>query len=647
MQWWQINGRGIRWDVKRDMPPHTDRIEMSGRGISFLLTYGVREDGTLFLERRLVWPSLRIVPNNTHGSFQQTISEEAIPVLRLVSGRDPAPGGEASPPPVKERPDAFFLDGTAAVDCTVENQGVKTSRILFPSPGRRCAHEIIEVENTGDKIIRAGLSGKTRRALSYTKGTKGIYIVEITHDGGKKRILPPAGKTRFHITYSARIAHEPPGRVTENAEAALDLRRQRVDALCNVCDLDTGNPVLDLMFRFAKIRAGESIFDTLSGPFHSPGGTSFYAATWCNDEIQYAAPWFACTADELAIKASINACRSYIPFMSSAMISIPSSIIAEGLDFWELDRGDESMYAYGVSKFLLYRGDEKLARRFFPAVDWCIRFSLSRLNDQGVPLSDTDELEGRFESGKANLSTACQLYGGLRYGAILARDLGNKEKEAFYLESARTLRKNIDLYFGAEIHGHHSYRYYETNEKLRSWICLPLCVGIDERRQGTEAALFDDALWGEYGILTEEGTKTVWDRSGLFTFKAVFSGAETHDQWTERFLRYCADRLLGDHVPYAIEAYPDANMQQLSGESALFCLIITEGLLSIEPEGLGRFSFLPRLPMNLDHLSLRRVWLCGAAYDIEIGKEGFSVKQGGKCTAQGELGKRVLIEKYC
>jgi hypothetical protein len=634
MRWWHIEGRGIRWDVKRDMPFHTDRIEMSGRRVSFILGYGVGEDGTLILERRLVWPALRTVPNNTHGSFQQTIPKEAVPVLCI--------GGEQQSRALTERPLGFFLDGTVNTVCAAEQHAVKITRILFPSCTTRCVHEIIEVENTGDTAVPARLRGEGRQAVSYTKGTKGVYIVETAHDGETGRLIPPAGKTRFHISYSARIAHESPDTVSESAEEALTLRRGRVEELCNACDLDTGNPVLDTMFRFAKLRAGESIFDTLSGPFHSPGGKSFYAATWCNDEIQYAAPWFACTADELALDASINACRSYVPFMSDAMLSIPSSIIAEGLDFWELDRGDESMYAYGLGKFLLYRGDGELARRFFPALDWCIRFTLARLNEDGVPLSDTDELEGRFSAGKANLSTACQLYGGLRYGAMLARDIGEEEKERSYLESAGLLRKSIDSYFGADIRGHHTYRYHEGNEKLRSWICLPLCAGIDERRRGTVDALFDDALWCEYGMLTEEGTKTVWDRSGLFSFKAAFAGADTRGE--EKFLRYCADRLLGDHVPYAIEAYPDADMQQLSGESALFCLIITEGLLSIEPGGLRRFSFLPRLPLNLDHLYLRRVWLCGAAWDIEVEKEGFRISRGGNCVARGALGKRVSIE---
>jgi hypothetical protein len=48
--------------------------------------------------------------------------------------------------------------------------------------------------------------------------------------------------------------------------------------------LTTGNDLLDTMFRFAKLRAGESIFRTKGGDVHSPGGGSYYAAVWCNDQ---------------------------------------------------------------------------------------------------------------------------------------------------------------------------------------------------------------------------------------------------------------------------------------------------------------------------------------------------------------------------
>jgi hypothetical protein len=60
------------------------------------------------------------------------------------------------------------------------------------------------------------------------------------------------------------------------------------------------------MTRLAKLRAGESIFETLGGKFHSPGGYSYYAAIWCNDQIEYSGPHFAMTGDKTAIDAALN-----------------------------------------------------------------------------------------------------------------------------------------------------------------------------------------------------------------------------------------------------------------------------------------------------------------------------------------------------
>lgn len=115
------------------------------------------------------------------------------------------------------------------------------------------------------------------------------------------------------------------------------------------------------MFTFAKIRAGESVFRTKYGLMHSPGGYAFYAATWCNDQVEYAGPYFAYTGDRDLIKASYNAYKMYTPFMSNSYNPIPSSVIAEGVDYWNGagDRGDAAMYLYGASCFSLTCGDKK------------------------------------------------------------------------------------------------------------------------------------------------------------------------------------------------------------------------------------------------------------------------------------------------
>ena len=138
--------------------------------------------------------------------------------------------------------------------------------------------------------------------------------------------LPAGESVEFAIYYTAAIANEtlPP----PDGRAELEKRMARVAALCDgALVLRTGNAELDTMTRFAKLRAGESIFETLTGKYHSPGGQAYYAAIWCNDEIEYAGPHFAMTGDPIALEASRNAYRAYIPFMSDAYLPLPLSLI--------------------------------------------------------------------------------------------------------------------------------------------------------------------------------------------------------------------------------------------------------------------------------------------------------------------------------
>ena len=82
--------------------------------------------------------------------------------------------------------------------------------------------------------------------------------------------------------------------------------------------------------------------------------------------------------------------------------------------------------------------------------------------------------------------------------------------------------------------------------------------------------------------------------------------------------KYSATRLLGDHVPYAIEAWPEGSQRHLSAESALYARIITEGIFGIRPTGFKSFTLTPRLPQEWPHMSLKKIGAFGACFDIEV-----------------------------
>ena len=168
--------------------------------------------------------------------------------------------------------------------------------------------------------------------------------------------------------------------------------------------------------------------------------------------------------------------------------------------------------------------------------------------------------------------------------------------------------------------GFRTYRYYDGNDVLRAWICIPLTVGIYDRAEGTADALFSPRLWTENGLLTEAGDKTYWDRSTLYALRGVFACGET-DRALEYLRDYSRKRLLGDHVPYPIEAWPEGNQRHLSAESGLYCRIFTEGLFGIRPTGFRSFELTPRLPAGWDRMALRHVRAFGSDFDVVVERD--------------------------
>lgn len=77
--------------------------------------------------------------------------------------------------------------------------------------------------------------------------------------------------------------------------------------------------------------------------------------------------------------------------------------------------------------------------------------------------------------------------------------------------------------------------------------------------------------------MTQAGTDTFWDRSTLYALRGVYS-AGARERAMEHMAYYSQQRLLGEHVPYPIEAWPEGNQRHLSAESALYCRIVTEGI---------------------------------------------------------------------
>ncbi|RMH04852.1 MAG: hypothetical protein D6702_02085 [Planctomycetota bacterium] len=631
----------IVWDVAGDPRlPHEDRVEMSGRRVSVVVRYGADADGGLVLERTVVWPRLRTIPDDTHASLIRRFGAEVDAGVRID-------GREAPPERLRE----VRFDGLLRLKSSL-GDGLELVRTLFPDPAAAAVHENLLLRNTGSAVVEVEVRHPGREETTpAAEGVFGAY--QITVRGGEAPLhsLPPGGEVRWSMTIAAGAAAEEPPAGPADAPAAEDARRRFVAGLITNLGFDCPEREFAAAFDFAKIRAAESIFRTRGGLLHAPGGTRYYAAIWANDTIEYAGPFFPWLGDPGANEATWNALRHFARFTNPDYEPLPSSIIAEGRDTWAGagDRGDAAMIAWGASQWAQALGDRAAAEEIWPLIEWCLEYCRRRTTPEGVVASDSDELEGRLPHGRTNLSTSCLTYAGLRAAARLGRSLGGGREEAAaaYEERAAALATAIEGFFGAEIDGFPTYRYHEEGEVLRSWICLPLVVGLRERAAGTLDALFSDRMWTEDGLRSIATDTTFWDRSTLYGLRGAYAAGDTA-RATRFFRAFLRRRLLGEHVPYAVEAWPEGDQRQLSAESALLGRVVTEGLFGLEPNGLDGFFCTPHLPAEWPRMALRAVHACGAEWDLEVerlpgGRLAVRVTAGGETVADRRIEEGATV----
>ena len=131
-----------------------DHIEMSGRRVSAIITYGVRENGALTLSRHIVFPALRrTIPNDTHASLSYVFGEDAAPRVFL-----------AGKLVTNEVVTQVHHLGLMTIESTVGKPGeIGMTRVVFPSTDKPLVLEryifsnhseketTIEVEDTGER----------------------------------------------------------------------------------------------------------------------------------------------------------------------------------------------------------------------------------------------------------------------------------------------------------------------------------------------------------------------------------------------------------------------------------------------------------------------------------------------------------------
>ena len=623
---WQIQGsHSVRWETSNGNLPYYDHIEMSGLRASVVYYWGVDAKKQFHMDRHLVFPMLRTIPNNTHASWMPRCDVDFLKGM-TANKRNL----------VEQEVKVVDINGLLTVYGMLkgDNNDFELTRIFFPSTTEPAVCEKYTIKNVGMKKATILVPSLYQvRTTNKENGTRGSYklVAETAFQEDWKVDLEPGQSTTFYATIQAfAVADE--NCKTLDVEQELSNRGAYVeDVASQKLQFSCPDETIQTLFQMSKIRTSESIFYTQGGLMHAPGGESYYAAMWCNDQAEYVNPFFPFLGYEKGNESAMTTWKWYLKYINPEYKFVPWSIICGGDDvFGPFDRGDAAMLAYGASRYCLERGDKEIAQQVWPLVEWCLEYCHRKLNKNGVVASDADELEGRLPSGDANLCTSSLYYDALLSGAYLLDELKSSRVQGFksnanaatYRKQASILRQNIDKFFHTTVEGYDTYRYYEGNDVLRSWICIPLTMGIYDRAEGTLKAMFSPQLWTENGMLSQSGDKIFWDRSTLYGFRGAFAAGYA-DKALEYLKKFSNIRLLGEHVPYVVEAWPEGGQRHLAAESGLYCRIITEGLLGFRPTGFRSFTLTPQMPTEWNQYSLRNIYACtDSPINIDVTRNG-------------------------
>ena len=166
-QRWQIDpDGGIVWRPGNDTP-HRDHLEMTGEQISTVLRWVVDDRGAFRVERSLIFPLLRVRPNDTHASLMCRVATD-IPSLLAVNTS--ASGFNASALQF-ERVEKIVIDGTVRVFSQwsfnavgagyeeVEHPApvLAMERTIFPSPTQPALCERYLIRNIGSQTLEISI----------------------------------------------------------------------------------------------------------------------------------------------------------------------------------------------------------------------------------------------------------------------------------------------------------------------------------------------------------------------------------------------------------------------------------------------------------------------------------------------------------
>ncbi len=539
-------------------------------------------------------------------------------------------------------PSTVAFDGMLTVVYPV-SEGIVATRTVYPSLRNPVVVDEWQLRNATDKPLPVDF----KMPVKVTTATENTLLVW-TGQGPASTVVQPGGIVSFASCQEAILKAGPDTNSAVNVAAEHAARHALTEAAWRGPGrLETPEPLLDQAFALQKLHVLECPIETIRGVIVHNGSLRYSPGIWANDPVEYSSPLFPFFGDAELNRAAMNMYRVWLDHCrQKGIVPFPGSFEGPSLKLTQRERGDDAMVLYGLSKFLLFQGDRAAAEEMWPLIEFAAASVHSHTTADGIIASQTDEMEDRYPTGTANLSTSSLAYGGYRLAARLAQSLG-KPVAAEFDQRAEALRQGIESNFGAEVEGFKTYRYYKENTTLRGWILLPLAMGITDRQEATVAALMSEKLWPHRlagaDILAESTRPTEWGRETYYALRVLFKAGRTEEA-LDLTRRVVKAQIFGAKGPY-----PDEDAIDMLCPGSLYPRVFTEGIFGIVPTGLDSFECTPWLPAGWPRMALRDVRALGHAWDLAVERDGnqqkVTVRSGGKLllSTSGPAGKTYRV----
>ena len=219
-QYWALDpdGNAIEWKVDSSSYGHTDHIEMAGKQIATVLRYGINNDGSFGIDKSLVFPMLRTIPNDTHASFQRRVTHDIVKDLAI--GRNP----------MKEKVKSIRIaDGCLEVESHLNGNRMGELQLIrryFPSTDNRGFIELYTAKNIGNNAVELEIpSIDMRLTTNAAEGIDAPFTVHVTSAGKGGVALAPGESVDFSVINTAHHSGSmPPKNMTSAKILPPDLQ---------------------------------------------------------------------------------------------------------------------------------------------------------------------------------------------------------------------------------------------------------------------------------------------------------------------------------------------------------------------------------------------------------------------------------------